>query len=192
MRNIILCGAPGCGKGTQSEFIVEKYGLTHLSTGDIMRAEVKSGSELGKLIFSYTGVGHLVPDDVTIRLLEQHLDSLPKDTKGVIFDGFPRTLAQAKELESLMDRRPDDSTAVLIDINVPEDENIRRLIERGKTSGRADDNLETIKERLEVYHDQTRPVDAYYDSLGKYARINGLGTIPEIFSRICEVLDKLY
>ena len=102
MRNIILCGAPGCGKGTQSEFIVEKYGLTHLSTGDIMRAEVASGSELGKLIFSYTGQGHLVPDDVTIRLLEQHLDSLPADTKGVIFDGFPRTLAQAKELEAAM------------------------------------------------------------------------------------------
>lgn len=192
MRNIILCGAPGCGKGTQSEFIVEKYGLTHLSTGDIMRAEVASGSELGKLIFSYTGQGHLVPDDVTIQLLEQHLDSLPADTKGVIFDGFPRTLAQAKELESLMERRPADSTAVLIDINVPEDELIRRLIERGKVSGRADDNLDVIKERLEVYHDLTRPVDAYYDSLGKYARINGLGTIPEIFARIVEVMDRMY
>lgn len=192
MLNIILCGAPGCGKGTQSEFIVKKYGLTHLSTGDMMRAEVASGSELGKLISSYTDKGQLAPDDVTIRILEQHLDSLPKSTRGVIFDGFPRTLAQAQELERLMERRPDDETVVLIDINVPEDELIRRLIERGKTSGRADDNLETIKKRLDVYHDLTRPVDAFYDSLGKYARLNGLGTIPEIFARIEKVLDKIY
>ncbi len=191
MRNIILCGAPGCGKGTQSEFIVERYNLTHLSTGDIMRAEVASGSELGKLISSYTSNGQLVPDDVTIQILEQHIDSLPSDTKGLIFDGYPRTLAQAKELEALMERRG-DSTAVLIDINVPEHEIIRRLIERGKTSGRADDNIETIKKRLIVYHDQTRPVDAYYDSLGKYARIKGMGTIPEIFERIVEVMDRMY
>lgn len=191
MRNIILCGAPGCGKGTQSEFIVRKYGLTHLSTGDMMRAEVAAGTDLGKLIFSYTDQGQLVPDDITIRILEQHLNSLPEYTKGLIFDGYPRTLAQAKELEALMERRG-DSTAVLIDINVPEDEIIRRLIERGKTSGRYDDNLETIKKRLVVYHEQTRPVDAYYDSLGKYARINGLGTIPDIFARIVEVMDKMY
>lgn len=191
MINIILCGAPGCGKGTQSDFIVGKYGLTHLSTGDLMRKEVASGSELGQLISSYTSQGQLVPDDVTIKLLEQHIDSLPADTKGLIFDGFPRTLNQAVQLERLMKKRG-DVTAILIDINVPEDEIIRRLIERGKTSGRADDNLETIKKRLVVYHDQTRPVDDYYELMDKYVRIQGLGTISEIFGRICRVLDKIY
>lgn len=191
MINIILCGAPGCGKGTQSDFIVEKYGLTHLSTGDLMRKEIASGSELGKTILSYTGQGHLVPDDVTLSILEKHIESLPADTKGLIFDGFPRTLNQAVQLERLMKKRG-DKTAILIDINVPEDEIIRRLLERGKTSGRADDNLETIKERLVVYHDQTRPVDDYYELMDKYVRIQGLGTISEIFGRICRVLDKIY
>lgn len=191
MINIILCGAPGCGKGTQSEFITKKYGLTHLSTGEIMRAEIKSGSELGQLIDSYISQGHLVPDEVTMRLLENYINSLPVDTKGLIFDGFPRNLNQAVQLEMLMKKRG-DVTAVLIDINVPEDEIIRRLIERGKTSGRADDNLETIKERLIVYHDQTRPIDDYYELHDKYVRIQGLGTISEIFGRISRVLDKIY
>ena len=191
MTNIILCGAPGCGKGTQSEFIVEKYGLTHLSTGDLMRHEVASGSELGQLIESYTSQGQLVPDDVTIQLLEKHIESLPADTKGLIFDGFPRTLNQAVQLERLMKKRG-DKTAILIDINVPEDELIRRLIERGKTSGRSDDNLDTIKKRLVVYHDQTRPVDDYYELMDKYVRIQGLGTISGIFGRISRVLDKIY
>ena len=191
MTNIILCGAPGCGKGTQSEFIVEKYGLTHLSTGDLMRHEVTSGSELGQLIESYTSQGQLVPDDVTIQLLEKHIESLPADTKGLIFDGFPRTLNQAVQLERLMKKRG-DKTAILIDINVPEDEIIRRLLERGKTSGRTDDNLETIKKRLVVYHEQTRPVDDYYELMDKYVRIQGLGTISGIFGRISRVLDKIY
>ena len=191
MTNIILCGASGCGKGTQSEFIVEKYGLTHLSTGDLMRHEVASGSELGQLIESYTSQGQLVPDDVTIQLLEKHIESLPADTKGLIFDGFPRTLNQAVQLERLMKKRG-DKTAILIDINVPEDEIIRRLIERGKTSGRSDDNLDTIKKRLVVYHDQTRPVDDYYELMDKYVRIQGLGTISGIFGRISRVLDKIY
>ena len=191
MTNIILCGAPGCGKGTQSEFIVEKYGLTHLSTGDLMRHEVASGSELGQLIASYTSQGQLVPDDVTIQLLEKHIESLPADTKGLIFDGFPRTLNQAVQLERLMKKRG-DKTAILIDINVPEDEIIRRLLERGKTSGRTDDNLETIKKRLVVYHEQTRPVDDYYEPMDKYVRIQGLGTISGIFGRISRVLDKIY
>lgn len=191
MTNIILCGAPGCGKGTQSEFIVEKYGLTHLSTGDLMRAEMKKGSELGNTINSYISQGHLVPDELTLQLLEQHIDSLPADTKGLIFDGFPRTLNQAVQLERLMKKRG-DKTAILIDINVPEDEIIRRLIERGKTSGRSDDNLDTIKERLQVYHDQTRPVDDYYELIDKYVRIQGLGSVSEIFGRISRVLNKIY
>lgn len=191
MLNIILCGAPGSGKGTQSDFIVDKYGLTHLSTGDLMRKEMASGSELGQLLNSYISQGHLVPDDVTMQLLEQYIDSLPKDTKGLIFDGFPRTLNQAVQLERLMKKRG-DKTAMLIDINVPEDEIIRRLLERGKTSGRADDNLETIKERLKVYHEQTRPVDDYYELNDKYVRIQGLGAVSEIFGRIGRILDKIY
>lgn len=191
MLNIILCGAPGCGKGTQSEFIVNKYGLHHLSTGQMMREEMASGSELGKVLDSYISQGHLVPDDITIQILEQYIAKLPAETKGIIFDGFPRTLNQAVQLERLMKKRG-DKTAMLIDINVPEDELIRRLIERGKTSGRADDNLETIKERLVVYHDQTRPVDDYYELNDKYIRIQGLGTISEIFGRISRVLDKIY
>ena len=191
MLNIILCGAPGCGKGTQSDLIVEKYGLTHLSTGDLMRREMASGSELGKLISSYTGRGQLVPDEVTIQMLEKHIDSLPADTKGLVFDGFPRTENQAIELEKLMQKRG-DKAAVLLDIHVPEEEVIHRLIERGKTSGRADDNLETIKERLVVYHRQTEPVAAYYKGLNKYEAVDGLGTIPEIFTRIQTLLDQVY
>lgn len=192
MKNIILCGAPGCGKGTQAEFIVAHYGLTHLSTGQMMRKEAESGSELGKLIDSYISHGHLVPDDVTIEMLDKYISSLPSDTKGVIFDGFPRTLNQAVQLERLMKKRGDE-TAILIDINVPEDELIRRLLERGKTSGRSDDSdLNIIKERLIVYHDQTRPVDDYYELHDKYARIQGLGTISEIFGRISRILNKIY
>lgn len=192
MKNIILCGAPGCGKGTQSEFIVARYGLVHLSTGQLMRREAATDSELGRLINSYISQGHLVPDDVTIQLLEQFIETLPADTKGVIFDGFPRTLNQAVQLERLMKRRG-DTTAMLIDINVPEEELIRRLLERGKTSGRDDDSdLAIIKERLAVYHDQTRPVDDYYELHDKYARIQGLGTISEIFGRISRILNKIY
>lgn len=192
MKNIILCGAPGCGKGTQAEFIVAHYGLTHLSTGQMMRKEAESGSELGKLIDSYISHGHLVPDDVTIEMLDKYISSLPSDTKGVIFDGFPRTLNQAVQLERLMKKRGDE-TAILIDINVPEDELIRRLLERGKTSGRSDDSdLNIIKERLIVYHEQTRPVDDYYELHDKYARIQGLGTISEIFGRISRILNKIY
>ena len=191
MLNIILCGAPGCGKGTQSDLIVNKYGLTHLSTGELMRAEMASGSELGKLIDSYISQGQLVPDEVTIQMLEKHIDSLPAETKGLVFDGFPRTENQAVELEKLMVKRG-DKAALLLDIHVPEDEVIHRLIERGKTSGRADDNLETIKQRLVVYHRQTEPVAAYYKSLDKYQAVDGLGTIPEIFTRIEKLLDEVY
>ena len=192
MKNIILCGAPGCGKGTQAEFIVANYGLTHLSTGQLMRSVAASGSELGNLIDSYISQGHLVPDDVTIRLLEEYISQLPADTKGLIFDGFPRTPNQAVQLERLMKKRG-DVNAILIDINVPEDELIRRLLERGKTSGRSDDSdISIIKERLAVYHDQTRPVDDYYELHDKYARIQGLGTISEIFGRISRILNKIY
>ena len=143
MLNIILCGAPGSGKGTQSDLIVAKYGLQHLSTGDALRAEIKSGSELGKEIGELIAAGNLVPDHKMIHLIARYLDNLPADCKGVIFDGFPRTVAQAEALELLLERR--NMKAVLLDMFVEEDEVIKRLLNRGKTSGRADDNYETSK-----------------------------------------------
>ena len=171
MLNIILCGAPGSGKGTQSDLIVEKYGLQHLSTGDALRAEIKSGSELGKEIGELIAGGNLVPDHKMIHLIARYLDNLPEDCKGVIFDGFPRTVAQAEALELLLERR--HMKAVLLDLFVEEDEVIKRLLNRGKTSGRADDNYETIKKRLQVYQTETKPVCTYYLHRHNYFAING-------------------
>ena len=191
MKNIILCGAPGSGKGTQSDLIVEKYGLLHLSTGDLLRAEIARQSELGKKIDAIISKGNLLPDDMMITLLEQHIVSLPTDTKGIIFDGFPRTENQAVELERLM-ARSNDETAVLIDLHVDEQETIQRLINRGKTSGRSDDNEETIRKRLEVYHRQTEPVADYYRKIDKYRQVDGMGNIDEIFERIDNILKEVY
>ncbi|MBQ7210614.1 MAG: adenylate kinase [Paludibacteraceae bacterium] len=191
MRNLILCGAPGSGKGTQSDLIVEKYGLLHLSTGDLLRAEISKQSELGQKIDSIISKGNLLPDDMMITLLEQHIASLPEHTKGIIFDGFPRTENQAIELESLM-KRSGDETAVLIDLHVDEKETIQRLINRGKTSGRSDDNEDTIRKRLVVYHKQTEPVADFYRKLNKYQRVDGMGTVDSIFQRIDEILKDIY
>lgn len=191
MRNLILCGAPGSGKGTQSDLIVEKYGLLHLSTGDLLRAEIAKQSELGQKIDAIISKGNLLPDDMMITLLEQHIASLPEHTKGIIFDGFPRTENQAIELESLM-KRSGDETAVLIDLHVDEKETIQRLINRGKTSGRSDDNEDTIRKRLVVYHKQTEPVADFYRKLNKYQRVDGMGTVDSIFQRIDEILKDLY
>lgn len=191
MRNLILCGAPGSGKGTQSDLIVEKYGLLHLSTGDLLRAEIAKQSELGQKIDAIISKGNLLPDDMMITLLEQHIASLPEHTKGIIFDGFPRTENQAIELESLM-KRSGDETAVLIDLHVDEKETIQRLINRGKTSGRSDDNEDTIRKRLVVYHKQTEPVADFYRNLNKYQRVDGMGTVGDIFQRIDEILKEIY
>ena len=191
MKNIILCGAPGSGKGTHSDLIVDKYGLLHLSTGDLLRAEIARQSELGKKIDAIISKGNLLPDDMMITLLEQHIASLPTDTKGIIFDGFPRTENQAVELERLM-ARSNDETAVLIDLHVDEQETIQRLINRGKTSGRSDDNEETIRKRLEVYHHQTEPVADYYRKIDKYRQVDGMGNIDEIFERIDNILKEVY
>lgn len=189
MLNIILCGAPGSGKGTQSELIVRKYGLGHLSTGDLLRSEIASGSKFGQQIDAIISKGNLVSDDIMLRLIDQYLESLPKDSKGVIFDGFPRTLNQAIEFEKMLAHKR--TSAHLIDLIVDEDELIERLLIRGKTSGRADDNLETIKKRLTVYHHQTEAVSKYYKELGKYHPVVGTGTIEEIFGRISVIIDRL-
>ena len=184
MLNIVIFGAPGSGKGTQSERIVEKYGINHISTGDVLRAEIKNGTELGKTAKGYIDQGQLIPDELMIVF-----DSF-KDSKGVIFDGFPRTIAQAEALKKKLAERGQD-VSVMVDLDVPEEELMVRLIKRGKDSGRADDNEETIKKRLHVYHSQTAPLIDWYKNEKKYQHINGLGTMEGIFAEICEAVDKL-
>ena len=189
MLNIVIFGAPGSGKGTQSERIVEKYGINHISTGDVLRAEIKNGTELGKTAKGYIDQGQLIPDELMIDILASVFDSF-KDSKGVIFDGFPRTIAQAEALKKMLAERGQD-VSVMVDLEVPEDELMVRLIKRGKDSGRADDNEETIKKRLHVYHSQTAPLIDWYKDEKKYQHINGLGTMEGIFAEICEAIDKL-
>lgn len=187
--NLIICGAPGSGKGTQSDFIVEKYKLTHLSTGDLLRAETASGSELGKTINAYISEGNLIPDDMMIELLMQKIKNEP-ETNGFILDGFPRTVAQAEAFERIMAEQG-HKTDLLIDLKVERDELVNRLLKRGETSGRSDDNLATITKRLEVYEEKTRPVSDFYQKLGKYAAIDGMGGLQEIFGRICQAIDRI-
>ncbi|WP_270300095.1 adenylate kinase [Bacteroides thetaiotaomicron] len=189
MLNIVIFGAPGSGKGTQSERIVEKYGINHISTGDVLRAEIKNDTELGKTAKGYIDQGQLIPDELMIDILASVFDSF-KDSKGVIFDGFPRTIAQAEALKKMLAERGQD-VSVMLDLEVPEDELMVRLIKRGKDSGRADDNEETIKKRLHVYHSQTSPLIDWYKNEKKYQHINGLGTMDGIFADICEAVDKL-
>ena len=189
MLNIVIFGAPGSGKGTQSERIVEKYGINHISTGDVLRAEIKNGTELGKTAKGYIDQEQLIPDELMIDILASVFDSF-KDSKGVIFDGFPRTIAQAEALKKMLAERGQD-VSVMVDLEVPEDELMVRLIKRGKDSGRADDNEETIKKRLHVYHSQTAPLIDWYKNEKKYQHINGLGTMEGIFAEICEAIDKL-
>ena len=189
MLNIVIFGAPGSGKGTQSERIVEKYGINHISTGDVLRAEIKNGTELGKTAKGYIDQGQLIPDELMIDILASVFDSF-KDSKGVIFDGFPRTIAQAEALKKMLAERGQD-VSVMVDLDVPEEEMMVRLIKRGKDSGRADDNEETIKKRLHVYHSQTAPLIDWYKNEKKYQHINGLGTMEGIFAEICEAVDKL-
>jgi len=187
MQNIILFGAPGSGKGTQSELLAKHYGLKHLSTGDVLRAEIKSGSELGKEIDEIISHGNLVPDHKMVHIIAHFLDSLPADCKGVIFDGYPRTVDQAEALTLLLERRGMD--AVMLELMVDEDEVIRRLLERGKTSGRADDNYDTIKQRLRVYQDVTKPVSEYYLRHHNYFLINGNYSIEFTFEQIDNILS---
>ncbi|WP_336616672.1 adenylate kinase [Bacteroides acidifaciens] len=189
MLNIVIFGAPGSGKGTQSERIVEKYGINHISTGDVLRAEIKNGTELGKTAKGYIDQGQLIPDELMIDILASVFDSF-KDSKGVIFDGFPRTIAQAEALKKMLAERG-QNVSIMLDLEVPEEELMVRLIKRGKDSGRADDNEETIKKRLHVYHSQTAPLIDWYKNEKKYQHINGLGTMEGIFAEICEAVDKL-
>ena len=189
MLNVVIFGAPGSGKGTQSERIVEKFGINHISTGDVLRAEIKNGTELGKTAKGYIDQGQLIPDELMINILASVFDSF-KDSKGVIFDGFPRTIAQAGALKQMLADRG-QAVSVMLDLDVPEEELMTRLIKRGQESGRADDNEETIKKRLLVYHSQTAPLIDWYKNEGVYKHIQGLGTMDGIFADICKAIENV-
>nr|WP_311145084.1 adenylate kinase [uncultured Porphyromonas sp.] len=189
MLNLVIFGAPGSGKGTQSEILIEQYGLDHISTGDILRGEIKAGCELGKAAKGYIDAGQLVPDGLIIDMIEKVLGER-KPKKGIILDGFPRTVAQAEALDALFAKLGTRVHAVL-DLQVEEAELIDRLLKRGQESGRSDDNLETIQKRLGVYHAQTAPIAAHYAQQGVHHAIQGSGAISDITARIARVLDTL-
>ena len=189
MLNIVIFGAPGSGKGTQSDKIIEHYNLFHISTGDVLRDNIRRGTDLGKVAKEYIDQGQLVPDELIIDILAQVLDdNKERAGEGVIFDGFPRTIPQAEALEQLLADRGMQIDAV-VGLEVPEEELIKRILLRGQLSGRSDDNEETARKRLETYHNQTSPLKAYYEQQGKYRAINGLGSIDGIFELIKEALD---
>jgi adenylate kinase len=186
--NLVLFGPPGAGKGTQSAKLVEKYDLVHLSTGDIFRYNIKNETDLGILARFYIDKGNLVPDKVTIDMLQSEVLKHPQ-AKGFIFDGFPRTVDQAKSLDEFLASRS-TSINMMLSLDVPEDELVSRLLNRGKDSGRADDSDESIiRNRIEVYNEQTAVAASYYDNQNKYFPINGVGSIEEIFDHLCQVID---
>ena len=191
MLNIVIFGAPGSGKGTQSDKLIEHYHLFHISTGDVLRDNMRRGTELGKIAKGYIDQGQLVPDELIIDLLAQVLDENKENVAhGVIFDGYPRTIPQAEALEQLLADRGTQVDAV-VGLEVPDEELIKRILLRGQMSGRADDNEETARKRLEVYYNQTSPLKAYYQEQGKYLAINGMGSIDSIFDLIRQGLDNL-
>lgn len=189
MKNLVIFGAPGSGKGTQSDLLVAKYGFRHISTGDVLRAEIKKGTELGRTAQQFIDKGQLIPDELMIEILASVYDSLCP-CEGVIFDGFPRTIPQAEALKKMLAQRGTEVSAVL-QLEVPEEMLTERLLNRGKTSGRADDNAETIRKRLEVYHSQTAPLAAWYAAEGKLHAIKGYGALEEINAALCEVIDNV-
>ncbi len=190
MKNIVIFGAPGSGKGTQSDLLIQHYGLGHISTGDVLREEIKKGSELGKTAQGYIDNGQLIPDELMVSILAKVYDGFGRGHKGVIFDGFPRTIPQAEALKQMLSDRG-DKVAAMIELDVPEDELMKRLLLRGQQSGRADDNEETIKKRLVVYHSQTQPLIEWYKQEGLHHHIDGLGTLERIFADIQKVIDNL-
>jgi len=189
MLNIVLFGPPGAGKGTQAASLVNKYNLVHLSTGDIFRANIKGETALGTLAKSFMDKGNLVPDEVTIKMLESEVDKTP-DAKGYIFDGFPRTTPQAEALEAFL-KSKGTSISVMLALDVAEDELVKRLLLRGKDSGRADDTDENIiRNRINVYNEQTAVVADFYAAQNKFEKINGIGEIDTIFTRLTDAIAK--
>lgn len=185
MLNLVLFGAPGSGKGTQSAKLIDEFGLHHISTGEVLRDHIRRETDLGKIADGYISQGQLIPDDLMISILDDVLDKEAKGKAGVIFDGFPRTIPQAEALKELLRKRGTELHAV-VGLEVPEEELVERMLNRGKETGRADDNIETIKKRLEVYHSQTSPLRDYYCKEQKYLKINGSGAVDDIFNEIAD------
>ncbi len=189
MLNIILFGAPGCGKGTQAELLKEKYGVEHISTGAVIRSEIERGTELGLSMQEYIAKGELAPDSIVVGMVKNYICE-HRDAKGNIFDGFPRTTAQAEAFDELLEAEG-LSVGVMIYMDVPEQELVNRILLRGKDSGRADDASEdVIRNRIKIYREQTAVVADYYSKQGKYVAIDGVGTLDEVFARICEAIDN--
>lgn len=190
MINIVLFGAPGCGKGTQAQRLKEHYGIEHVSTGEVIRGEIARGTELGRSMESYIKAGKLAPDQIVIDMIANYVAE-HRNAKGCIFDGFPRTTVQAEEFDKILAKNG-LKVDIMIDIRVPEEELVKRILLRGKDSGRADDaSEEVIRGRLDVYHKQTAIVSDYYTAQNKYASVDGVGTMDEVFDRIAAIIDNL-
>ena len=190
MYNLVLFGPPGAGKGTQSEMIIEKFNLTHISTGDLFRKHLGEGTELGKLAQKYMDEGNLVPDEVVIKMVELKITS-ENSTNGFIFDGFPRTVTQAKALDQLLEKEGTEISGMIL-LDVDEFELINRIMLRGKSSGRTDDqDINKVNNRIKVYKKETVPVATYYEEQGKLNTIVGVGSVDNIFSDISEVIERL-
>ena len=190
MLNIVLFGAPGAGKGTQAVMLAEKHNLVHLSTGDILRKELSAGTELGKQAKAFMDKGEFVPDEVVIGMIRLQIEQNP-DANGFIFDGFPRTTAQADALDKMLNEKGLEITS-MIALEVEHEELVRRLQIRGESSGRSDDqSLDVIGNRIDVYHQKTKPLIGYYHAQGKYNPINGVGNIAEIFDRLSQFVEGL-
>ena len=190
MKNIVIFGAPGSGKGTESNLLIEKYGLGHISTGDVLRGEIAEGTELGKTAKAYMDNGQLIPDELMISILAHVYDGYGKEHKGVIFDGFPRTIPQAEALKQMLAERG-HKVAAMIELDVPENILMERLLRRGEIEGRSDDNEETIRKRLAVYHSQTAPLAEWYGQEGLRHKVKGYGEIPIIFADVCSIVDSI-
>lgn len=190
MINILIFGPPGSGKGTQSEHIAKKYNLLHLSTGDMLRAEIGSGSELGEKVKHIMARGELVPDEVVIAMIAARIDA-EKSRSGFLYDGFPRTVQQAAELEKMLEGKG-MKVNMMLALDVSHDELVKRLLGRGAISGRSDDqDMSVIENRIEVYRSKTEPLADYFRKKGVYSPVDGMGTVEEIFIRICTAIDKI-
>ncbi len=190
MLNIVLFGAPGCGKGTQAAKLKEKYNINHVSTGDVIRGEIRRGTELGKSMSACIEAGQLAPDQIVIDMIAAYVEE-HKESKGNIFDGFPRTTAQAEAFDVMLEKIG-DSVDIMIYMEVPEEELVKRILLRGKDSGRADDaSEEVIRNRIAIYNAQTAIVAEYYSKQNKYVAVDGLGSMEEVLERICKVIDTL-
>jgi adenylate kinase len=188
MLNFVLFGPPGAGKGTQSEKLIEKYQLIHISTGDLFRAHIKNQSPLGQRVSALIAEGQLVPDEITIAMLEEEVDKNPQ-AKGFIFDGFPRTVPQAQALDEFLESK-NSSIAGVIALDVDQEELTKRIAQRQLETGRVDDQADKLQKRIEEYFSKTIHVLPYYEAQNKLGKVNGIGKIDDIFADLCAVVDK--